>query len=143
MIRSWGRRRACSDWTVLEQTVAGGVAALVVDRLELVDVDEGDDQFPTVAAHPAQITLELQQPGSSQVRPSQLIERGGVSVCSRTLAIVLRVLTVRGRKHAFVAATRAVIQGRVPVVPGGAAIRSRCARGPARQTSVSAGEPTI
>jgi hypothetical protein len=127
----------------LEQAVAGGVAALVVDRLELVDVDEGDDQLPTVAAHPAQITLELQQPGSSQVRPSQLIERGRVSVCSRTLAIVLRVFAVRGRKHAFVAAQRAVIQRRVPVVAGGATIQPAVLTVLLRQPSVSAGEPTI
>ncbi len=61
---------------VAQQPVPGGVTALVVDGLELIDVDERNDQRLAAALGPAQVTLELQETGPAQVGPGELIERG-------------------------------------------------------------------
>ncbi len=52
---------------VVQQPVPGGVTALVVNGLELIDVDERYDQRLAAAPGPAQVTLELQETGSAQV----------------------------------------------------------------------------
>ena len=72
---------AQGDADATEQSVAGGVAAAVVHRLEVVDVQEGNGQGLSRPVRPGDLALELKQTGAADPGPGQNVQR-------RVLAVV-------------------------------------------------------
>jgi hypothetical protein len=70
-----------------EQLVAGSVALHVIDRLETVDVDEGENESPSRATGPVDLPLQIDQPPATLKRSGQDINACLLAVAGGLVAV--------------------------------------------------------
>ena len=78
------------------------MAVLVVDRLETVDVDEGDDESPVRSTGAVDLPLEIHRPALTSKRSGQAVKAGLLPVACCQPAIVRRQPAVVRRQSAVV-----------------------------------------
>jgi hypothetical protein len=95
---------------VTQQRIAGAMTIAVVDLLEPVDIDVGENQTSVSVARAVDLTLEQQQPDLSTERAGQLIKLRASQISSPQPVIAVRAGAILDRCH--------TISGRVRTVSG-------------------------
>jgi hypothetical protein len=117
------------DRYVAEQSVTNGMALQVVDRLETIDVDEGENESAIRATRTSDLPPDVEQAAATRKRAGQHVNSRRRALARRVAAIMCGALTIARSFHPVPRARLAVVCRLLALAPRRAAGRPFLHRG--------------